>query len=278
MSTGNHNLSLHRTNPLYEKTLDVHKDSELIYNKVFDKFISDLINKKFSNNYLLDFQRENDIMLYKTTTKELISKDCVRANSLLESNLYVGIFTDGSRVDFDLDNYTSDIYLSLNYDVFKELYLNGFNLERARNIFSNIDITTVLSKSSIKATISHELSHWVSNILYNQHIVNKHRGFIDRQRTKPNSNPKFSKISDKSYFEIDAQIHGIELLKQDWLSNRKNWNSLSIDDLFNLYQPLKFMSINLIKEFGKDAEKNWRKELYKRMSRENLLGKNMRIK
>jgi hypothetical protein len=77
-----------------------------------------------------------------------------------------------------------------------------------------------------------------------------------------------------TYFEIDAQIHGIKQLKQ---SKKKEWDSRSLEDVILQYSLLKRIVDDIYGNYNKDILNIWLKDLVKRMHRENLLGKNMKL-
>ena len=114
---------------------------------------------------------DKDIILYETKTSYLKSKDSVKANKIYSAKIFCGVFKNGSRVSFDLDKlFPDEIYISLNYNNVKLLLLE--NEQRLNVLKSFVDFSLTFSESRVKATISHELSHWLSNCLHNNHIKN----------------------------------------------------------------------------------------------------------
>lgn len=76
-----------------------------------------------------------------------------------------------------------------------------------------------------------------------------------------------------TYFEIDAQIHGIKNLKN---YGKENWDTLKLDDIFFEYNSLRKIAKKIYFKYGEDILQIWEKNLIKRMDREKLLGKNMK--
>ena len=128
-----------------------------------------------------------------------------------------------------------------------------------------------ITEERIKSAISHELSHCISDSLYNNHI-----GRILKRADELN-NADIVKMGKKNvnmtYFEIDAQIHAIKELKR---KHKMKWDRLLLIDIFEMYTSLYFIASTLYKNYGQDILDIWQKMLLKRMIREKLLGKNMR--
>jgi hypothetical protein len=77
-----------------------------------------------------------------------------------------------------------------------------------------------------------------------------------------------------TYFEIDAIIHSIKEMKRRY--SEEEWNNLTFRDIMLDYTALNTVD-NLLKErYGLEVALIWQKNLFQRMHREGLLGKNMR--
>ena len=76
-----------------------------------------------------------------------------------------------------------------------------------------------------------------------------------------------------SHIEIDALIHAIKEVKKTY--SREEWNNLKFLDLFYAYETLR-ITAKFIYKISDKLYFIWMKDLSKRMSREGLIGKNMR--
>lgn len=106
----------------------------------------------------------------------------------------------------------------------------------------------------LKATISHEIAHWVDDTEHNFYLS-----------TKADSGQIYTKYSEAFYapFEIQALIHSVANMKKD---NEDVWNQLYWEDVLE-YDP------NLGDMWYGDEV--FRKLLRKRLYRENLIGTQM---
>ena len=120
------------------------------------------------------------------------------------------------------------------------------------------------SERKIKGSIHHELAHWLDDTLHNKHLDK----YLDK-RTDNHSKGNFNSPINAHYVEIQAQIHNIYQLKQN-ISDE--WDSLTFDELLTKIPILSTVN----KQLSGDIVKKWKRDLKTRMSREGLLGKNMR--
>jgi len=128
-----------------------------------------------------------------------------------------------------------------------------------------------ITEHKLKATIAHELSHWISDSLYNSQI----KKTINLAIKLDKHIKEVLRVEDvnMSYFEIDAQIHGIKQIKR---KKNKYWDTYTLTDLFFMYPPLRATTTVLYNKYSKEVLDIWLKNLITRMNRENLLGKNMK--
>jgi len=153
----------------------------------------------------------------------------------------------------------------LNYDVVNILY-RGDAITVNKRLFSK-----ELNESNIKATIWHELSHWLNDTIHNRNITKLINVAANLKNSevlllnKPNIN--------MTYFEIDALIHGIKGVKN---IKSKIWDKMDLEDLFVECTSLAFIYNTIYSKHGQDVVNVWQKLLVKRMVREGLLGKNMK--
>jgi hypothetical protein len=119
-----------------------------------------------------------------------------------------------------------------------------------------------LSVFNIKASIAHELTHWVDDSLFG--VFSKILSISELQKLK-------QKNVNMEYFEIQAQIHAISELKK--IDNE--YNNFTLEDLFTYLPSLGAIGDELYQKYNKEILDIWLKLLLSRLSREKLLTKNM---
>jgi hypothetical protein len=247
---------------LTEKTFNIGKDVDFIYNKFFKKRI-DRFRKDDNNLPALGFYGR----LY---SGELLSKTSKKAHNNNPVDIDCGAFPEGSFYR----PVEKQIYISLNFSAI-EFY------DRKESLSTNDKraIENELTEHRIKSTIYHELSHWISDSLYNKYIYTMIARAKNISETDPNGRDKILKLLKQgglsihtTNYEVDAQIHAIKQLKRTF---RKGWDYFTFKDLLFKIPSLRMIAKDLY-SLGDDVYKEWMKDLTKRMHREKLLGKNMR--
>lgn len=250
---------------LFEKTFKISSDVDYVYNVGgFKDFLKKLKRDRNNFPHKEKILKKEDITFNTIDSDKLISLDARKSDLVNPIKITCGIFTGGSSY---IPNW-QQIYVSFNYVAIKVI------ADHAEE-----DVPTPMAKMfvneitehKIKSTISHELSHWISDSLYNRYLGK----LVDRaNELKSFDIMKLGKKDvDMTYFEINAYIHGIKELKRKFKSK---WDQFSLDDLYNKYAGLGAVAKHLYKLYGQDILNIWQKMLVKRMDRENLLGKNMR--
>ena len=249
---------------LEEKTFNLKKDADWIYNKYMKGFKKEIDDGIFPQKEIIDaaFQGKGATR-WEFSSGELKTKSAKLAHKINPVKIQIGVFPTPA--------YSPEgtvINLSFNPYVLRILAQHG---EMGLPDDQKKRFKAEMQKPKLIATISHELSHWVSDTLHNSHIarildVAKELGSAEIVKLgKQNVN--------MTYFEIDAQVHGIKSLKQGM--PKKQWDTKTMDDVFELYPSLYSIGESL-KMHGKDVLNIWLKLLMKRLAREKLLGKNMK--
>jgi len=246
---------------LLEKTFKISKDVDYIYkNGGFKEFIEDF--KKGKINYLNKIIRKDSFNFKIIKSDELKGIDSRKAHLANPVNIYCGVFSGGPFYNPG----EKSIFISFNQSA---LYAIAAKLDIPPTQQKRLD--NEITEFKIKASISHELSHWISDSLYNSYIgklLNKAQEFQDTDIIKLNN-----KDVNMTYFEIDAQIHSIKEMKRNFKST---WDSWTLLDIFEKSVSLGGIARNLYQLYGQDILNTWQKMLIKRMHREKLLGKNMK--
>jgi hypothetical protein len=261
---------------LLEKTFDIDKDVDYLYKKSnFNSIINYLKNPvsyPLESSLKDKLLKNKDITLYETDSSFLKNEDSQKAHDINPIKIYLGIYNDGSYYNEKLQV----IYVSMNYSAINIFIQYGqFGKKAIQNALSSESsynsIINEIKSLKIKSSISHELSHWISDSLHNRHI----KKIIDLaiKLEKPEILLLKQKDVNMTYFEIDAQIHGIKNLKR---IKNEIWDALTLTDIFFMYTSLRATLRQIYTKYGKDVLNMWLKNLIKRMSREDLLGTNMK--
>jgi len=258
---------------LIEKTFIISKDVAYIWKEAFENFITSLKKSGYKKSKFpyVDSQIKNgnNVTLLTLGSSKLKSKEAKESHVLNPVIIKCGVYSNGSLYQPKKDNEKEGlIQISIHKSVLNLL----FN-EKQSMISQDIieDFYQELNPERIKATIAHEISHWLNDTFHNYNISKT----LDKAREL--NNVDIVKLGKKdvnmTHFEIDAQIHGIKQIK---MQNKKNWDKLTLADLFFKYVSLKTIGGQIYQRYGGEVGDIWQKMLIKRLAREKLLGKNMK--
>jgi len=260
-----------------ERTFDIDDDVNYIYSFIFKSYMEQLKDKTFNEdlNKRWPVINERGCVFEYLDSNKLKCMESKLANELKPIYIFGGVFTTESKIIFDKKikdrNY---IIISLNKELIEIYIKSDFDFRKMKNFISEKEIQiakNMLKESYVKSMIYHELSHWLNNTLHNDHIEKV------VYLAKKYDNPELLKLKTKdinlTHFEIDAQIHG---LKQVYKDNKLKWDKINIPQLFTIYPSL-YSVYTDVKDYGKAIVDIWLQTLIKRMNRENLLGKSMKI-
>lgn len=246
---------------LIEKTFNLNKDVEYIYNKFFKAFFKKVRADKWNG----------DSLPYKEIhSSELISRDAKKAHELNPVRII-------SSNDNSYSPSTSIIRLSpskyaLDYIISNKGFSNA--VKDSKNYPNNPKINDDFSMEKMKASIYHELAHWVDDSTHNFYITRTlQRARFNPKKVKEIVNQGHESV-DQTSFEINAQIHSLKQRKRTL--SKSEWDNLRFDDIMANFEPFN----QLRKNFKRNPKEytEWRKKILKRLSRENLLGKKMKIR
>jgi hypothetical protein len=255
---------------LVEKTFNIKKDVELIYDKLFADFIAEIKRKEYPPEDIIKgaLMKSMGYSRHSMSSDRLTSKSARAAHAIKPIKIHVGVFPSPAYNPKD-----NKINLTFNPQVLSILRQWGGNVEGGGALKPNElrRFKAETSPNRIKASIAHELSHWMNDVLHNSNIekvIDLAQEFQDMDILKLGKEDV-----NMTHFEIDAQIHGIKALKQQHTTTQ--WNKLTIADMMDLYPPI-YGTWEATKQYGKEVNNIWKKLLLKRMAREKILGKNMR--
>jgi hypothetical protein len=244
---------------LNEKLVNIDDDVDSLYNKYF-KFDIDEISKTGIITKQM-FKR------FETTTDILKTEEAIKANEINHCKIII-------NQDIQSSNYYNPferiISISINKNAF-DFVIDDFNgnLNKANENLEGTDLYGVLlnefSEHKIKGSIHHELSHWIDDTINKKHIIKRLEKQIKIGTRDINNIP-----INATKMELQAQIHNI---KQFYNQHKNEYNELTLIDLFKKIPTLH----TIFKSLKSPYREQWLKDLIKRMNREGLLGKKMRL-
>jgi hypothetical protein len=251
---------------LNEKLFSIEDDVDYIIEESgIEDFYKDVESGEMP--YYTEIINDEEIAFLVMKSDELRSEDAVKAHDANPISIFIGFAKGNIGSHYN----PKDKYLlaSPTRSAFKVFYLGEEDkLEASKRETLKKD----LSIERLKYALAHELSHWISDSLHNKHI----ESIIDRANDLNDAEYMKLKKQDvnMTYFEIDAIIHSIKEMKRRY--SEEEWNNLTFRDIMLDYTALNTVD-NLLKErYGLEVALIWQKNLFQRMHREGLLGKNMR--
>jgi hypothetical protein len=251
---------------LNEKLFSIEDDVDYIIEESgIEDFYKDVESGEMP--YYTEIINDEEIAFLVMKSDELRSEDAVKAHDANPISIFIGFAKGNIGSHYN----PKDKYLlaSPTRSAFKVFYLGEEDkLEASKRETLKKD----LSLERLKYALAHELSHWISDSLHNKHI----ESIIDRANDLNDAEYMKLKKQDvnMTYFEIDAIIHSIKEMKRRY--SEEEWNNLTFRDIMLDYTALNTVD-NLLKErYGLEVALIWQKNLFQRMHREGLLGKNMR--
>lgn len=239
-----------------EKLYNIEKDIDIVYKMMFE-FVNDF--KKHSINDMKYYIKSNfiidDCIVFDAINSDILKSElCSNANKIKPITICYGL-GKSSFYSFNKNIIFINIDLkAIQYNQAKKEFLSP--LSHMNKKFKNI-----INESTLKASISHELTHWIDDCYHNIFSkFNKQDQLLLKQKSV-----------DMTYFEINSQIHSIDRIK----ALNLNYNSFMFEDLFIELPSLDAIAESLYLKYGKDIFLIWFKNLVTRMNRENLLTKKM---
>lgn len=237
---------------IVEKLTDVDSDVDLLYNLYFKKDIEEIEKTGIITKSMFE-QHETDTLILK-------SEDAIGANEIAPCKIIVNKNLNG------YDPINKIIYISVHFGALGIALEEGGDIGKAAQWMGS-ERTSFLrefTKEKIKGSIHHELVHWLDDTFHGGHI----RKRIEKQLGAGTRNLGGKSVNAEK-FEIQAQIHNI---KQLYNSFGEDWDSMTFAQMISLSPPLS----NIFRSLGGEELKGWKRDLKTRMSREGLLGKQMR--
>jgi len=258
---------------LFEATLNINTLIDYIYKEGFEDFINEVQKYKIGKKviikkiHLKDMEFSSKLLISKMHSPNI--KNTLRNNPV---TIRTGVFLRGSYYS-PTEN---TIYISINeqaYDIliqnistkkYKEMVLSSVPLQMRKNFDQE------LNGIKIKATISHEISHWMRDVSHGKQITK----MVTRAHKNPNKSKKIlNRGTGDDYltdYEIDALMHGIKQTKRAY--DDQEWDTFTLNDLYDIDPAVNV----LVTGFKGEQKRKFMRLLLTRMNREGLLGRNMK--
>lgn len=176
---------------------------------------------------------------------------------------------------------TRRISLSLNRKALELLsprYNKTGSVHELSKILSQSDVKkwfNDISEAKVKASINHELAHYIDDTLNKNHITRKLGRLEHQGATNPKAYKRYTGGYEDVYLsdmEIEAQIHNVYQMKRAYPAK---WNSLTFEEMAFL-DPSLHATFERLKARNPKEFVIWKKKMRVRMAREGLLGDWMR--
>ena len=251
-----------------EKTFNINKDVDYIYNKFFRKPIKSMQAGTYK-------YPQRELTFGKMYSKDLPSKTAQKANDIRPIIIKAGILDVGNAYA-PLD---SKICLSINKNAVSAFNNPNINtIEDAESVVPEgmyDRFKNEFSESAIKGSIHHELAHWMNDAIYNLNLSKsmlKAKQFSDVPAEQYNFLKRGEIDIDVTFMEIDAQVNAVKQLKKNY---KKEWDNIDLYGLQKIKPSFNTIFKNM-KSKGKAVYDRYMKRLFHRLDREKLLGKSMR--
>jgi hypothetical protein len=255
---------------LEEYIYDIDKDVELVFRKLNIPYYLDVLKSFDKSKVKSVFSSINENIFISVSSSILKTSDCKEAHALNPIIINFGIFKNNIYEDNK-----NVVNISIGLDGLKVLKQYDFSWTSYSNFNDDKEIQKLynyFSPVKIKASIKHELSHWLDDSLHDR--------FLKKKSDKAEQNPKYLQRYYRdplilvTEFEINGQVHALSYVKKSM--NKSEWNQLTFKKLVEINLPLQQIVASFVHHKDKNSFQKWNKLIIKRMSREGLLSDNMK--
>jgi hypothetical protein len=268
---------------LQEKVFKFERTINSIFKLYFDPVYDSLENKEdwFIKEVKTAILNGEEILIKRLSSSDISYDPVIReASKKKPIQILIGFFYGDSTYSVDDQEVKASI---IDMTTLKELNTIGYfekdmSMEDAKNNIKNkfkgrsLPLALSLERDNAKLLLAHELSHWLLDALVFDYIDDFEKYYMKLVRKGEDSDTSLVTLF---YAETDAQIHEIATMKN--LYSEEEWGTFTFEDIVSKSSSLvaiyKFLSISSLDYFGR-----WKTYLLLRMSREDLLGKNMNKK
>ncbi len=266
---------------LTEATFDVDEVVDLIYNDVYAEYFKNIARYMDGEQLTPSDLKITD---RKYTAVELLKRIDNKKIQIAAGKDAITVFTGVSSKGNLYNGRSKTINISFNnelYQMVKSAAVNGQDFEKLMEQIPyklHVKAREEFSGSKLKGSIAHEFAHWLGDFYHNNHIT-KMGGKANEYMTSSEKRNKILRRGKPDIYmtdyEIDAMIHDVYQLKRNY--GEAKWDSMTVSEMMRAAMTLN-STYQHVKEKGKGDEKQFLKNILKRMNREGLLGKEMKGK
>jgi len=253
---------------LLEKTFDIDEDVDYVWDNGYRQLVTDYIDNparfyKIANNAQTQ-------KFYSIKSSSLPSQFAIKATNNNPIVINIGLYRSNS---YQPNNKV--IELTLNYSAVN--YLNITGLDNSDSINEVPQIVNEFNEESLKASIAHEITHWLEDSLHNSKIkkaLQQYKNQINKSKLS-NFNKNFIDVFKlTSGHELESVIHEIKQIKRNVSEDK--WNNMTFKDLASIKPKFNHYFNKIQQKLDKDQIQDFVKKFYSRLNREGLLGNKMR--
>ena len=257
-----HNIYTEET-LINEITYEHASDIDYIYEQYLKPFVNNFL--KNDKKYIKKFSDDGFILYTKFDSNELPSDVAKQANQTNPIEIGIGIMHDAS---FYIPQQNNIFFTILPSKLIQLMHDRDISFDELEDHVKR-KFKLMLSESNLKATISHELAHWLDESL-RDNKVSTYLKKIPKQWKQEN----ISVNNLAAEIEVQAYMNGLNTFRKSFSDNE--WNNLTFKELFELSTPLRDLLKLLKQRKDKNIIEKWKRKFFERMARENLIGKNMK--
>lgn len=246
--------------PITEKTFDINAEVDYLYDLFFKEYID-----AFDIDNPAPLPRTFGTILGPDFVEDMNNPDIEDAHDSIWLE-EITTYSNRGNVYLPSDG-EATINLSLPkpaHDAIKSGIVNQLNDRQRRSIMNEF------TEARMKGSIMHELSHWLNDALHGRFLSKRvDRGITSTDRLKTLNQGKSRTHQFLTDYELDAQVHAIIQFRR---KNARMWERIDLDTALQkmpFYMPL-------YDTLSRAERKQWKRYMYTRLARENLLGRQMK--
>ena len=250
-------------NLLQEKMYNFSVDSEMIYNIGFKRIVD-----KYNNN--IDF-KPTDFKPKAMYSDKFKSPDAKKAHEINPVFVIINDYELPSDAFYlfreNIGHQSSVIGIRIPVDFMNLVEHAGGDIKIIKNLVdmnvkyadskSNKSLDDIITKKMILGNIEHEMAHWLDDSLHNRHYLNR------KKRHRSEAEYAWDKR------EINSKVYEFRKFKE---LHPELYDKLTLEDFVEYMPSVAF----IYDELSPSEWKRWKKLLLRRLSREGLVGANMK--
>jgi len=244
---------------ILEATYEHDQDIKYLYEKIKP------FAKQFVDNfkdYLEQHEQQKKVLMGTIESTELPSDLAKQANKKNPVTITFGVYGDNCFYSHHKK------HIHINFVPGKLLH----SLVEEKRVIDNFVVGQIkeIIFTELRISIAHELTHWLDESL--KGAISKYIGFLNKKYDEKDiSKAQWDYL--RSYIEIQGSVHDVKQLKQE--VGDEQWNKMTFKQMFD-----RSGLSDVADEIRSDEQAltKWKKQIFKRLAREELIGNNMRSK